>query len=219
MKKFNTFAVILRFMKMKRFLAIISAVAVLTACDDIVTPNASIEPRSVAMDCNGGTSVFALTCNTTWTASCDYEDVKIHPSEGDGNASVTVTVPPSIYEETQVIRISVVAANDETESTYTARHIITLEAKPFLRLARTDGYVSPDGGGVRLDVYSNKAWSVKAEPADFVTLSQTEGENNASLTVTVPENNTGSARSSHITLSLKDVPGVSAEYTLTQNAK
>lgn len=219
MKKFNTFAPILRIMKMKRILALISAAAVLAACKDPVTPDASIEPRSVSMDYNGGTSVFALTCNTTWTASCDYEDVGIHPDSGEGNASVTVTVPPSVYEETQVIRISVVAANNETESTHTARHIITLEAKPFIRLAQTSGYVSPDGGGVRLDVYSNKTWTAKADPADFVTLSQAEGSDNAALTVTVPENNTGASRTAHITLSLKDVPGVSAEYALTQNAK
>lgn len=204
---------------MKRFFTIVSAVVALTACDKVVTPDASIEPRTAVVDYDGGTSVFALTCNTTWTATCDYEEVTVTPSSGEGDATITVTVPPSTYEDTRSIRVTVVAANDESTTTHTARHIITLAAKPFIRLASNEGYVSPDGGGVRIDVYSNRAWSVSSDRPDLVTVSPASGLNNGSVAVSVPENATGSARTSRITVSLVDFPGAAVDYTLIQNSK
>ena len=53
----------------------------------------TVTPSSFATDLEGGEQVLAVTCNGTWTVSCDQTDVTVEPLSGTGNGSVTVTVP------------------------------------------------------------------------------------------------------------------------------
>ena len=194
--------------------------AVLASCVDPEAPSASVTPRTASMDCNGGVSVFALTCNTTWTATSDLEGVTINPSSGEGNASITVTVPPSTYPDTKSIRIAVKAANDQTTSTYTARHTITLAPMPYISLSANEGYVSPDGGGLRVSLTSNQSWTVEAEPyIQDMSIMPPIGTWNSEIAIALPANTTGAARSTKITFTTQSQPEAKAEFLLKQNAQ
>lgn len=53
----------------------------------------TVTPSSFATDLEGGEQVLTVTCNGTWTVSCDQTDVTVEPLSGTGNGTVTVTVP------------------------------------------------------------------------------------------------------------------------------
>ena len=53
----------------------------------------SVSPTSFATSLEGGEQVIAVTSNGTWAVSCDQADVVVEPLTGNGNGSVTITVP------------------------------------------------------------------------------------------------------------------------------
>ena len=205
---------------MNRIIPLFAALAIVAAsCTEEEKAKVTVDPTSSAFDYHGGTVPMEVTSNAPWTASCDYEEVEIHPSSGDASASVTVVVPESTYKETQAIRITFTAKKD-TSYTSTAKHVITLEAKPFVELSSTSGYVSPDGGGLRISLTSNQKWSATAEPAIAdLDISPISGTYNADLAISLGANDSGSMRSSLITFALTDYPDVKAVYTLCQNSR
>ncbi len=89
---------------------------------------------------------------------------------------------------------------------------------PFVELSAKEGYVSPDGGGVRVSLSANHDWSYKASNLiDGLTVKPAEGTFNAEVTISLPKNDTGAARSSEVVFSLKKYPDVKAVYTVRQN--
>lgn len=205
---------------MNKIFPVFAALVMLAAsCVEEEKPKVTVEPTASAMEFTGGSVPMEVTSNAPWTATCDYEEVEIHPSSGDGNASVTVVVPQSIYKETQAIRITFKAKRD-TSYTSTAKYVITLEAKPFIDLSSESGYISPDGGGVRIALTSNQEWTASSDPAIAgLEIAPVAGTYNASVAVSLPENTTGAARSSAVTFALKKYPEVKAVYTVSQNSK
>ena len=63
----------------------------------------TVAPASFATDLEGGEQVVAVTSNATWTVSCDQADVTIEPLTGNGNGSVTITVPAASAREFKVV--------------------------------------------------------------------------------------------------------------------
>ena len=199
---------------------VFAVIAMLTSCEKELEPDATITPRLVSMENCGGKSVFHLECNTTWTATCEDEGVIIEPASGDGDATVTVTVPPSTYIETHDIIIKVVAKQEGSSSSHVARHIITLDSKPFILLSQESGYVSPDGGGIRFGITSNGTWTATISDAIAgMTVTPASATWNSDVTVSLPANTTGAARRSKVVFTLTDHSDVAAEFTVNQNFK
>lgn len=203
---------------MNKLITAFAAVIVLAAsCTKEEKPKVTVEPTSAVMENVGGTTTLVVSSNAPWTASCDYEEVSINPSSGNGGASVVITVPKSTYRETKAIRVTFSAKRDTTY-TSTAKFIITLPAIPFVELSSDSSYVSPDGGGIRFNLYSNCAWTAVSDNAvQGLSISPVRGDGNADVTVTLPANTTGLPRSSVVTFTLDDEPGVKAAFTVRQN--
>lgn len=205
---------------MNKIIPFFAALAIVAAsCTEEAKPKVTVTPSSSALPYTGGSVPMEVTSNAPWTASCDYEEVEIHPDSGEGNASVVVVVPQSSYKETQAVRVTFSAKRDSSY-TSTAKYVITLEAKPFIDLSAASGFISPDGGGVRFALVSNQQWTVTANPAiDGISIDPVSGTYNADIAVSLPANTSGSTRSSAITFTLKDFPEVKAVYTVSQNSK
>lgn len=205
---------------MNKIIPVFAALAILAAsCTEEEKPKVSVEPTSSALEYTGGTVPMEVISNAPWTATCDYSEVEIHPASGDGNASVTVVVPQSTYKETQAVRITFKAKRDSSY-TSTAKYVITLEAKPFIDLSSASGFISPDGGGVRIALTSNQEWTATATPSIAgIEITPVSGTYNADVAVSLPANTTGSTRSSNVTFALKNYPEIKAVYTVSQNSK
>ena len=89
-------------MKARRFFAFIAGAAMLfgvSGCTELegegdsAIAEITVTPSSFATDLEGGEQVLTVTCNGTWTVSCDQTDVTVEPLSGTGNGTVTVTVP------------------------------------------------------------------------------------------------------------------------------
>lgn len=101
----------------------------------------TVSPTSFATTLEGGEQVIAVTSNATWTVSCDQADVTVEPLTGNGNGSVTITVPAASAREFKVVfdaqkQTSIPALGTSTTTT-----------------AKAEVAVSQNDGGVNLDDY------------------------------------------------------------------
>lgn len=58
----------------------------------------TVSPTSFTTDLDGGEQVITVTSNGSWTVSCDQDDVVLTPTSGEGDGSVTITVPATTTE-------------------------------------------------------------------------------------------------------------------------
>ena len=101
----------------------------------------TVSPTSFATTLEGGEQVVTVTSNATWTVSCDQADVTVEPLTGNGNGSVTITVPAASAREFKVVfdaqkQTSIPALGTSTTTT-----------------AKAEVTVSQNDGGVNLDDY------------------------------------------------------------------
>ncbi|MBR2860198.1 MAG: BACON domain-containing protein [Alistipes sp.] len=100
-------------MKARRFFAFVAGAAMLfgVGCTpdggktggDEAMAEIAVNPSSFATTLEGGEQVIAVTSNATWTVSCDQADVTVEPLTGEGNGSVTITVPAAAAREFKVV--------------------------------------------------------------------------------------------------------------------
>ena len=196
----------------KRALLFLCAVLALAGCKKTIVPEISLDERTAVLSCDGETSVVALSCNCTWTATSTSEDVTIDPAEGEGDASVRITVPANNTGVTRSIKATFTAKG--TEKTATAKYVITQDAKPFVSFTTTSATVPANGGVLRIVLESNAEWVISAD-SDFLEITPKEGSYTQTISIEVlsciytgPENYI-------ITASLKNDPSVKSIFTIT----
>ncbi|MBO4571111.1 MAG: BACON domain-containing protein [Bacteroidales bacterium] len=208
---------------MKRItICLLALLPVLAACVDTTAPSISIDPNKYSMDFNGGSLAVNITANCDWAVESSYEFYTATPSSGSMDGLSRIEIPASKSHETEAIVINFKASKTvrDTLKTKNAKLVITLEAKPFVELSANEGYVSPDGGGVRVSLTANHEWTATASGGIAgLTVKPAEGTFNSEVTISLPENTTGAARSAEVTFTLKKYPDVKAVYTVRQNPK
>ena len=99
-------------MKVRRFFAFVAGAAMLFAvgCNpddkggaDADMAEIAVNPTSFATTLEGGEQIITVTSNGAWTADCDQADVTIEPLTGNGDGSVTITVPAAAAREFKVV--------------------------------------------------------------------------------------------------------------------
>ena len=90
-------------MKARRFFAFVASVAMLFAggaCtpdggdeDSASEAEITVAPASIATTLEGSVETLTVTSNAKWVATCDQSDVVISTVVGNGNATVTLTIP------------------------------------------------------------------------------------------------------------------------------
>ncbi len=102
-------------MKARKFLAFVAAAGMLFAgvgctpdepIDDLEKATLSVIPTEKAFALVGGEVTLELTSNCDWNIEADAPDVEILPTSGNGNASVTVTVPESTVARNIVLNLT-----------------------------------------------------------------------------------------------------------------
>lgn len=189
---------------------------------DIVSPVASVNVRSASFDNNGGSYDLVLTCNTDWTSSCDFDEVKVDPSSGYGSSIVKLTVPANLGKLTENIRIVFTATganSDTTTTTSSVRTVATVSAAPFIDLDRNEVTLPAEGGGIRMELYSNSSWKI-ADGSDLgvVEITPVEGTFNAHLAVSAPANTTGGQKRYAVNFVLDNHPSIYQKLTIVQKS-
>jgi hypothetical protein len=197
--------------KMKKIVSYMLSVLLLVACgggDDAGgnTPSGSSEYLNASnVDIPGGNTTATLYINASqnceWTVTWTESWIRsISPRSGRGTQNATITVaqnPSSTDTRTAVVTVKNASGNIE-------RHV-TITQSPNTEL--TDFNVSASelsanavAGTVLFNIIGNAQWTISADK-NWATPSQTYGEGNASITVSLAENTSEEAREAVITVS------------------
>lgn len=192
------------------------------SCAEDESPAVTVDPNRISFNHEGGSFSAAVTTNGDWVAESTNAEIVITPTSGSADCVVRIEVPASSNKETEaaVINFTTSRMVRDTLRTKKAKVVITREAMPFVELSANEGYVSPEGGGVRVSLSANHDWTYTASnPVNGLVVKPAEGTFNAEVTISLPENATGAARSSDILFSLKQYPDVKVTYTIRQNSR
>ncbi|MFI3315761.1 MAG: BACON domain-containing carbohydrate-binding protein, partial [Rikenellaceae bacterium] len=175
-------------------------------------PTLSIDKTTQSVTATAGSFSLNLTSNTSWSATNNSSWITLSKTSGEGDAAITVS-----YSENSeyTSRSETLTFNYDNSSVSVT---ITQEAKEFiptLSISKTSQSVSSSAGGFLLSVTSNTSWSATDLPS-WITLSQTSGDGDATITVSYSANSEFTARSATFNF---ETESLSSSITLTQEGK
>ena len=201
-------------MRIRTLSLLFCAALALFGCKKTITPEISLSERTINLSPDGGTAVTEVTCNCNWTTTSDLETVVIDPVEGDGDATVRMTVPANNTGAIRTVRVTFTAHG--TEKTATAKFVFTQDALPFVSFPIATGTIGAEGGGLRVVLESNAEWTTTVSGTG-ITVAPASESYTQTLSVTVPANTTGAPVVHTITAALKNDASVKSVFTLTQS--
>ncbi|GAB1453449.1 hypothetical protein MASR2M47_35050 [Draconibacterium sp.] len=139
-----------------------------------------------------GNKSVNVTSNSSWTVSDDATWISVSPPSSSNNGTLTVSVTANTgAERTGTVTVSGCKSTKTISITQTGTCSLAF-SKPSL------DFTSSSSNNT-VNVSSNSSWTVN-DDASWITVSQTSGSNNATLTISV-SNNSGAERSGTVTVS------------------
>jgi len=168
-------------------------IAVVQVADPVLP--ITVLPGSLTFVCTGETKTVEVETEDHWTASAEVDWVSLSPSEGDGNAQVSVTLGENpIYVERQAMVTFTTAAG------LIATLNIRQEASPdphFLEVEPTSFEFGKDGGEEHFTIGCDTDWEITWS-ADWLEVNSQTGMGNATITMTVSANTIEEPRSARV---------------------
>ena len=171
-----------------------------------------VRPKNLEFVSAGETkSVFVFT-EDSWSATVDVDWVTLSKTEGQGNGEVSVTLgenPEYVQRQTTVVFTS--------GGNMTAFLSISQEALPdphFLEVSPQSFSFGKEGGEQTLTIACDTEWKIEMG-VDWLSLSETMGTGNATLTLTAAPNNISEPRDVVFAV---DSEGLSCRIEVTQEA-
>ena len=149
-------------------LAIMSAVLVSCAKSEINGENGylNIHYDDIVFPSKGGKDYFDIESNTNWTISNSSDWLTIEPTEGNGNASVTLTATASdVYDDRNTV--ITVKAGDNTE-TFT----VTQKYAEALLITKNKFDIPQKGGNFTIEIKSNISYEIQIDSDDQSWISE-----------------------------------------------
>lgn len=141
----------------------------------------SLSQNSINIPQQGGTFNIDLFTNTTW-ASNNLGFLSLNPSSGNGNANIEITYPsnPNTSTRQQVVEFR---AGDK------GKNLVVNQAQFIEELSATPTVVNAgsNSGSYTLNITSNTDWDIINIPS-WVSLSQSSGNGNDTITVSYNAN-------------------------------
>jgi len=135
---------------------------------------------------SGDSEQFEVTSNINWTANYSADWFTVSPSEGDGDATVTVMTlseNPAIDTRTAIITLSGTGVNSQIVTANQAG------SEPILTVDPTSLTLGAESGSFdNFIITSNVNWSISGVP-DWLTISLLDGVDDATISVTANSNN------------------------------
>ena len=184
------------------------------SCNKPIVPELSISPKVANFEAVGASAQsIGVTSNVEWTASCDASWVTVTPASGNGNGKVTLTIADNTETADRNVELVFKAREIETKVKVSQPALapeLSVSPKAFSDLKR-------EGESIQIAVTCNVAWTVTSN-SDWLTPGVTEGNGNATLSVTVAPNESNiHGRSALLTIATT-VGGKSVEVNIAQQA-
>ena len=202
---------------MKRYLLLVFLCLMAVSCDQdtnfYVTPDVS----TFEFGPDGGELDDVIFTNGSWTCEVSDDAVTVTPSSGDYTTSVHVVVAPNTERYTKAIRLKFISTYGDLSRN--SNVVVTQDCYPFIFCEDEDvKTIGSEGGKVRFSVNSNEAWSLvkSGSGVDFQAEPLSGGPNTTTVTLDIPANDEGLARTFKVQLQLQKHPGVSVTLTVIQ---
>lgn len=161
-----------------------ASVLTLTQGAGVVAQYINVTPREILCDSEGGEFVIEMSTNINWFITTPTW-ITCSPAEGSGDARITVTVSrveEDLYEDREAeVFIGNLSVFEKVHVVQTVEPVLGIELTP-----NNIGFVCT-GETKTVAVTTEDGWTASVED-DWVTLSQTEGQGDAEISVTVGEN-------------------------------
>lgn len=144
-----------------------------------------ISPLSLTVACTGETKTVAVTTEDAWTASTVAEWISLSPTEGQGNAEVSVTVNEN-PEHTERMAFVTFATAGGIEVVLLVRQEATPDPH-FLEVSPLSFHFAKEGGEAEIHIGCDTEWRFDLE-CEWLSLSQQTGVGNATVTLTADPN-------------------------------
>ena len=206
---------------MKKCLILFAWIALLAACTQDAELSITPDITSFQFDADGGSFDAVIFTNGYWKATCDDPAVTFTPDSADFTAPIHIVVGPNEEHHTKSIRISLTSKLESLSRT--SKIAITQACRPFIFSEETVLLAPAAGGDIRFHVNANESWKVMETtcdgvPADLTVDPLASGPNSVEVTVRIPENTTGIARTFAVKLALEAWPERSVVLTVAQGA-
>lgn len=143
--------------------------------------NFVVMPSELTFSIKGGTKSLYIQCDEEWSVSSGDSWISLSQEQGRGNGEVEVSVSQN---KTNDIRHGYVSVYDAS-GTLIYNVSITQTSSSIL-VTPSEIQFSPDGSSSQLHVTADDAWSLSSP--DWVVLDQTEGTDNADITISAEAN-------------------------------
>ena len=117
----------------------------------------NVDYEDIVFPSKGGEAYFDIESNTNWTISNSSDWLTIEPTEGNGNASVTLTASASdVYDDRNTV--ITVKAGDKTE-TFT----VTQKYAEALLVTKNKFDIPQEGGDFTIEIQSNISYEIQID--------------------------------------------------------
>ena len=202
---------------MKRYLLLALLCLAVLSCDQDTNFYVTPEVSTFEFGPDGGEFDDVIFTNGSWTCEASDDAVTVTPSSGDYTTSVHVVVAPNTERYTKAIRIKFISTYGDLSRN--SNVVVTQDCYPFIFCEDEDvKTIGSEGGKVRFSVNSNEAWSLvkSGSGVDFQAEPLSGGPNTTTVTLDIPANDEGLARTFKVQLQLQKHPGVSVTLTVIQ---
>ena len=161
-----------------------------------LTPSILVSPATLDVEAVGGAVSVDITSNAPWTVSVPADGSWATPdvTSGEGSKKVTFTVAPNENFEARSVDVTFTAQDKKaTVKISQAAPAPTLEVNPFAVM------FDAESSSVELKVNSNAPWTISVD-ADWLTVEPVSGQGDATVILTVAENNVRTERAAVVTV-------------------
>jgi hypothetical protein len=162
------------------------------------------------------TANFGIVSNSHWEISWSGTWFNLSHSQGDGNATVTVTAEPNTESSSRTGSVFFRQGNSSTPVVHTIT--LTQGAGPYLTVTPAVLDIAGAAGSQgTFTINTNTSWSL-AFAFGGLTADKMSGNGNATVTITAPENNTGSLRKEYAAILTATTSGLMKELEISQTS-
>lgn len=177
----------------KTTIIIIIAISVM-ACEKDIVPQIELSQADITLPTNESSAEVQFTANTNWTATITGTWCSISPSNGKGDATITVSAGNNYSSQSRTATLKIVSKDLVKEVVITQDYAQLSTSSLELSFPKT-------ASTYQLVITSNTKWIIEMPlTLTWASIATMSGEGNASVNIAVPENTSGPARSSFITI-------------------
>lgn len=156
-------------------------------------------PSNLSFSASGGAQHLILTTNFNWTISVEggYGWLTVTPVSGSNETVLTVSASDN---PTTISRLAIITFTNISGAKYQI-HVTQLGCPTYLIVNTTQLFLSQVEHSLSFEIISNTDWTISVEEdVDWLTVTPVSGNNEATIKVTVLNNDVNYSRSAKINI-------------------